>query len=736
MAAIASLPAVPILASVDMPLPPAFRALEELAFNLWWSWKAPARRMFSHIDSSAWARYRNPVQLLLSVPAQHWEVLLHDDHFMHNYQQVVREFRQYVDASRPTWFSQHQPAGGGGPIAYFSTEFGFHESLPIYCGGLGVLSGDHCKSASDLGLPFVGVGLFYRNGYFRQEVDMDGRQQHIYPGLDVDRLPMQAVADGRGRRLLVEIPIGERKLYAMAWRLLVGRISVLLLDTDVPENSPEDRPITSQLYVVGREMRLLQELVLGWGGVRLLRQLGIEPGCWHMNEGHSAFLGLERARLLMQEGGVSFDEACRIVRASALFTTHTPIPAGNEVFEASLVMKYLRPMALDLGVPVESLLELGRAFRGRGDHQEFNLTVLAIRLASWVNGVSHMHASVATEMWRHVLEAEPQGQVNNRVAAVTNGVHTETWCGLYMDELLDQHLGRHWPQKLLDRDAWSAVRSIPDDELWHVHQDQKLRLLTFLRKQIAHSVARYGAAPEQIQAAARLFGQDVLTLGWARRFVEYKRAALIFRDWERVKALLLNPDRPVQLIFSGKAHPADREGQALIQRIVEISIRSELRDHVVFLEDYNMRTARMLVQGVDLWLNTPRAPREASGTSGQKVPINGGVNLSVLDGWWPEGFAGTNGWAIESPPEYVHNPDAADWADATRLYELLEREVVPLFYDRDTEGIPHGWVERMKDSMISVIPAFSSIRMVAEYAIEGYFPAMARAQRFNHARVG
>jgi starch phosphorylase len=709
----------------DIELPKEVARLRDLAYNLWWTWNPQARRMFSHIYPGLWAIYRNPVELLINIEPHHWETLLEDEVFLTMYKSVLREFDTYMKSLQNTWFAKNFANYQGGPIAYFSTEFGFHESLHGYSGGLGVLSGDHCKSASDLGLPFIGVGLLYKHGYFEQEIEPDGRQQHFYPAYDFSRLPMLPVLGDNGRQLTVGVDFPDRTVYARVWLAQVGRVPTLLLDTDTNRNSPSDRPITGQLYVSGRDMRVCQEVVLGVGGVRTLQALGITPSAWHMNEGHSAFLGLERIRVLIKQG-MSFADACKDVAKNSIFTTHTPVPAGNEAFDLDLIRKYFKGWCEEVGVSMDQLIDMGLSYPGRG-HQPFSLTVLALHLSSYCNGVSQLHGDVSNDMWRHVYkELKPH---EKPIQAITNGIHTQTWLGFQMSELFDKYLTPAWRENLMDDLFWKrGVANIPDKDLWDVHNLQKENLVRFARARVRNQLARHGASPDELKSVEELLDPNALTIGFARRFATYKRADLLFRDFDRLRSILKDADMPVQMIFAGKAHPADKPGQELIRRIFEVSMHSDLRGHIVFLENYNMRVARMLVQGVDVWLNNPRRPHEASGTSGMKSPINGGINFSIADGWWCEAMTedSSNGWTIGNGQEF-DNPDMQDYEDSESLYKILEEQLVPLYYKRDANGLPADWIKVMKNSMATVTPRFSTARMVRDYCQQAYMPAAKRA---------
>ena len=703
----------------DIELPRELERLYDLAYNLWWTWHRPARQVFASIDPDIYGRYRNPVQLMLSVEPAHWEKLLQSDYFLRNAARVLADFEIYLRAE-DTWFGARFPGYAGGPVAYFSMEYGVHQSLALYSGGLGVLSGDHCKSASDLGLPFVAVGLLYRHGYFRQTIDADGRQQHTYPEYDFHRLPIRPAMGHTGREVVVKVPLPEREVAVKVWVAQVGRVPLVLLDTDIPQNDPADRPITNILYIRGRAMRLAQEMVLGIGGARALEALRIEPAVWHMNEGHSALLQLERMRVLVARGR-SADEARARVRRDAVFTTHTPVPAGNEQFDLDLTRRYLAPLCQSARLAPEEVLGWGNAFQP-GSETSFNLTALALRLSSYANGVSRLNAEVAGAMWSALREAAPEVPA---VEPITNGVHPTTWMGEEVLRLLTRALGAGWSERLLAPEDWARILDLDDDELWQAHLAQAERLGRFLRSRLREQFARHGASPEQLRQVSTLFRADSLTIGFARRFATYKRASLIFSDLDRLEALLSNPERPVQILFAGKAHPADLPGQEIIQRIFELSLEERFRGRVFFLEDYDMRVAAMLVQGVDVWLNTPRRPMEASGTSGQKAAMNGALNVSVLDGWWPEAWNGENGWVIGNGEQ--GSLVEQDLVDAQSLYRTLEESVIPTYYELDEARRPRRWIAMMKRSLATITPNFSSLRMVRDYTVEAYMPAAGRS---------
>ncbi|MGD9873600.1 MAG: alpha-glucan family phosphorylase [Kiritimatiellia bacterium] len=706
----------------DIQVPQEFSRLRDLAYNLWWSWTPEARLLFSNIDTYLWSRYRNPVELLINIEPHHWERLLNSGgNFVSQYRKVIRDFDNYMNPDDPTWFQQHYPDYKGGKIAYFSTEFGLHESIGIYCGGLGVLSGDHAKAASDLGIPFVGVGVLYRKGYFHQNIDLDGRQHHIYNNFDFYRLPLRPMHNAAGRDLVVTVDYPDRQVYARVWQLTVGRVQLYLLDTDIMENDPGDRPMTAQLYVRGREMRLCQELMLGIGGVRALRELKITPSVWHMNEGHSAFQVVERIRAHMAEG-MTWKDACATIRGNTLFTTHTPVPAGNEAFEPSLVEKYLRVHTEKMGVEVQQMLDLGKSYP-EGGAQPFNLTAVGLRFSHYNNGVSKLHGEVANHMWHHLYPgAKPTDQ---NIKAVTNGVHIATWLGHDIRTIIEEVLGSGWHGYEADPEFWKGIFKIKDKDLWAAHQSQKDRMIRLVRHRLVEQFARHGKGPDSIREMNRMLDPNVLTIGFARRFATYKRAGLIFRDYDRLRRIITNAEHPVQIIFSGKAHPADEPGQGLVRDIVTKAIYSDLKGYIFFVEDYDIRIARHLVQGVDIWMNTPRRPREASGTSGMKAAINGALNFSISDGWWPEAFNEKNGWIIGGGYQ-TDNEDEQDYRDSTSLYEILQNQIIPLYYGNRKAGCPCEWVQWMKESMATIIPGFSAARMLQDYTRDAYMPTAAR----------
>ncbi|MBA2720777.1 MAG: alpha-glucan family phosphorylase [Chloroflexi bacterium] len=714
---------VPTIPGASFRLPPQLEGLRALAYNLYWAWHPRTRVIWSRIDRKTWNRHRNPIPVLAG-PVD-WSLLLDDTSFMAEVRELLRDFNRYLENGSDRWFVRHHASELPGPVAYFCAEYGLYESLGIYSGGLGVLAGDHMKTTSDMALPFIGVGLMYRRGYFHQTIDADGHQEHAYPDYDLSRLPVGRVQGRDGEPLKVTIALPGRDLQIAVWAVQVGRTPVILLDTDIPENDDADRPITHILYVRGREMRLHQELVLGVGGVRALRALGIDPAVWHLNEGHSAFLLAERAREFVATG-VELDTAWDRVRRDSVFTIHTPVSAGNERFATDLVRQVAGPLldgdgrAQTGGVPIDKVLEIGVG--ADGDPTQFDMTGFSLRLTNDANAVSQLHAATADTTWRGISPHPIRG--------VTNGIHVPSWMGNAMSETLAGELDADLDDLDEESDVgpfWNHLDTLSTAELWAAHQREKLELAIFARRRLRNQFARHGEAPTVLDAVESALDPDILTIGFARRFATYKRAGLLFSDLDRMARILWNEDRPVQVVFAGKAHPADRPGQQVIQEIFGRSRSELLRGRVFILEDYDMRIGRYLVAGVDVWLNNPRRPLEASGTSGMKAAMNGAVNVSVLDGWWDEGFVGDNGWAIGGREM---NPDegAQDWSDAQDLYRILEDDVVPRYYQRDADGLPTAWVDLMRRSMASTMWRFSTTRMLRDYVERMYLPAAEAAR--------
>jgi starch phosphorylase len=711
--------------NVHPNLPKELRHLQDLAMNLWFCWNWEAVRLFLHLDPVLWEKsYQNPVEMLGRLPREKLEEAARDESFLANLERIYEKFSEYL--SRTSWFGETYREHKNFQVAYFSCEYGIDEGLPVYSGGLGILSGDHLKSSSDLGIPLVGVGLLYQKGYFRQYLNTDGWQQERYPVNDWYNMPVTLERDGDGRPLTINVEIGEDQVIAQIWRVQVGRTPLYLLDTNIPENTGKHRDITDQLYGGDREMRIRQEILLGVGGVRALQTIGLEPTVYHINEGHSAFLALERIRNLMVSRGLSFSEAWEIVWATTVFTTHTPVPAGNEYFDADLVKKYFSGFAAELGLTWEEFMAFGQEQPGRSSR--FCLTVLALNMAAFCNGVSELHGHVSRRMWAMLWPDLPESEVP--ITHITNGIHSRSWLSHDMGDLFERYLGPKFVKEPADQRVWERVDLIPDVELWRTHQRRKERLVFFARKRLKDQLRRREAGSKSIREADEVLNSRILTIGFARRFATYKRATLLFRDPDRLKRLLTNPERPVQIIIAGKAHPHDTPAKELIRTIVRFAKDPQLRNHIVFIEDYDINVARYFVQGIDVWLNTPLRPLEASGTSGMKVVVNGGLNVSVLDGWWCEGYAPDRGWAIGSG-EIYDNPDEQDYVESEALYGILEREIVPLFYERDRNDVPRGWVAFMKSSMKKLGAEFNTHRMLVDYTTKTYLPAHLAGMRLR-----
>jgi starch phosphorylase len=703
---------IPTLPGAAFGLPPQLEGLRSLSYNLWWSWTPRARALFSRIDGLSWSRYRNPVEVLSQPIA--WSDLLDDPAFMAECSQVLDEFKRYMAGGRDHWFNREHNASLTGPIAYLCAEYAFHESLGVYSGGLGVLAGDHIKTASDMAMPFVGVGLLYKHGYFRQTIDADGHQEHAYLDYDLARLPILRVLEPAGDPLTLALEVPGRDIWAAVWLVQVGRVPVLLLDTDIPDNAESDRPVTHQLYVRGRRMRLYQEIVLGVGGIRALDALGIRPAVWHLNESNAALSFVERGRVLCSKG-VPIDDALEALRDTTVFTVHAATAAGDERFDTTVIEELLGQGTEEKpDLVLRALMPLAEG--PYGPHQ-FDLTALALRLSCRANATSHLHATTANTIYFNIRRSP--------LLAVTNGIHLPTWVGQPMRDVYERYLGADLDNidttTSVNR-SWERTDKIPDVELWESHQRQKLELMIFTRNRLRHQFSRHGESPEVLEELEDRLDMNALTIGFARRFTTYKRASLLLSDMDRLSQILWNPQRPVQVIFAGKAHPADRPGQGVIQEIFARSRSPRLRGRVFILEDYDMRVARFMVQGVDVWLNNPRRPLESSGTSGMKAACNGVLNLSVLDGWWDEGWTGDNGWAIGGR-EVDPDEDAQDHADAQDLYRLLEEEVVPLWFARNESDIPEGWTAQMRRSIATTMWRFSTTRMLHEYVEQMYLHA-------------
>ena len=702
-------------------LPSRLKALDRLSLNLRWSWDHATIELFRNLDRDLWEETgHNPRLMLGRIDQKRLIELASDEAFLAQMDRVANDLDDYLAGAG--WFLRKHSEALGLTIAYFSAEFGLTECVPNYAGGLGILAGDHLKSASDLGLPLVGVGLLYQGGYFHQYLNADGWQQETYPINDFHVLPVESVANSQGKALMVELSFPGRKVLVRVWKIEVGRVPLFLLDTNVKENTAEDRRITGALYGGDRELRIQQEIVLGIGGMKALRALGVRPTVCHMNEGHSAFLGLDRTRVLMEELGLPYHEARQVAAAGNIFTTHTPVPAGFDRFDPALVEKYFREYSQKLGLTFEQLLGYGRQ-NGSDPGEPFNMAFLAARHSSYANAVSRLHGDVARKMAQPMWAGYPLHEVP--IGYVTNGVHIRSWISMEMSALLNRYLGPRWAEEPAGNGTWSRVDRIPDEELWRVHKIRRERLVHYARTRLVSQLRQRGGSDAEIEISRAVLDPDVLTIGFARRFATYKRATLLLRDSARFKRILTDAKRPVQILFAGKAHPHDNEGKELIRQVIRFGRDPEVRRHIVFLEDYDISVARYLVQGVDVWLNTPRRPNEASGTSGMKLLANGGLNLSVLDGWWAECCDRDVGWAIGNGEEYA-DPDYQDQVESEALYNLMENDVAPLFYDRDSAGIPRNWVARMKASMKKLSPVFSTARMVTEYTERFYIPAHQR----------
>ena len=699
-------------------LPSRIKRLNELSFNLWWVWNPTAMRLFNRIDNFVWERVNhNPIRFLNEIPRSALDVISQDSIYLNIYDKVFKQFDHYMNTTE-TWFSTNHPENQG-TIAYFSMEFGLHETLPIYSGGLGVLSGDHLKEASDIGLPLVGVGLLYSEGYFSQKISEDGWQEAINNPIDFDSLPINLVKDASGEEIRIQVSFPDGIVSARIWELRVGRVPLYLMDTNIPDNDPFVRQLTTRLYWSDINLRIMQEVLLGVGGVRVLRALGITPTAWHMNEGHAAFLSIERAREIVASGSMSFTQALQICKKSNIFTTHTPVPAGNDEFPLWLIDKYLSTLWPELKISRDEFVNLAKNQENWGE--SFSMPILALRNSAARNAVSELHGVVSRKMWNFLWPEKAVEDVP--IGYVTNGVHTATWLARRMRVLYDQHLGESWNHRVDDPDFWNNIGLIPNRELWDVRNHLKRKLAFYTQERARRRWVQGGYHPVQVVASGVMLDPYVLTIGFARRFATYKRANLILKDFDRLLEIINNPNRPVQIIFAGKAHPADEPGKMLIQEVYRAVKKAENGGRIVFLEDYDMNIARYLVQGVDVWMNTPRRPNEASGTSGMKAAVNGALNFSVLDGWWREAYNGENGWAIG--PDADLTSSVQDETDLESLYRTLEQEIIPLYYDnRDATDMPTEWVDRIKTSLRTNTPRFSMRRMLKEYTEKYYLLAM------------
>ena len=705
--------------TVNPQLPKRINKLSTIANNLWWSWNTEFLRLFQRIDGDLWEQSnKNPVKFLKHVSQESLENSAKDISFLKEYDKVVEEFEGYMN-SKNTWFNKNYPEEKNDLIAYFSAEYGLDQTIPIYSGGLGILSGDHLKSASDLGIPLVAVGLLYKDGYFSQKIDGDGKQQSEYNQIDLYDLPINPVKNEIGDDLIIYVKFPKRRLYLKVWSINVGRIKLYLLDSDIDKNNPEDRDVTLKLYGGDQEMRIRQEIVLGQAGVQLLtKYLKLDPTVYHMNEGHSAFLNLEIIKNIIAEKKVSFDVAKDIASSKTVFTTHTPVPAGNDIFPLDLVEKYFKDFWPQLGLSRDEFMKLGMK-PGNELDSGFNMGILALKIAGKKNGVSKLHGAVSRELfgeiWPNIASNEAP------IGYVTNGIHTCSWLAPKLKELYNKYLIPYWQDSMYQDQVWEKIKNIPNDKLWGVHNDRKLKLLKIVKENTTERLRRSGYSYEAINEIVSKLNPNALTIGFARRFATYKRATLIFKDLERITQILNDSERPVQLIFAGKAHPADKEGQDLIKYIHQVSMMPQFKGKIFLLENYNIAMSRYLISGVDVWLNNPRRPMEASGTSGQKASVNGVINFSVLDGWWAEGYNQKNGWTIGTNAEY-NSYEEQDQADSQSLYRTLEEKIIPTYYDRNDRNLPLKWIEIMKNSIISTGGKYSTARMLVDYANKYYMP--------------
>ncbi len=709
-------------------LPERLKALSDIAHNLWWCWNHDAIDLFHRLDRDLWTEVnQNPCTMLGRVSQLRLEDLAEDDSFLAHMDRVATSLKTYMASN--TWKERNPEAPENFRVAYMSAEFGLHESLRIYSGGLGILAGDHLKAASDLGLPLVGIGLLYRGGYFSQYLSSDGWQQETYPHNDFYNIAITHERDAQGAPLTIRVPYPEGMVTAYVWRCQVGRVPLYLLDCDHPDNSPAAKAITAQLYGGDRETRVRQEIMLGMGGVYTMHALNIQPTTYHMNEGHAAFMTLQRIKDLVTDEGLKFEEAIETVKANSFFTTHTPVPAGNDMFEAALVERYFGNYCREVGIPFERLLQLGRQ-NPSDTHEPFCMTVLALRLSAGANGVSKLHGEVARNMWNLTWKDIPEDEVP--ITSITNGIHTRSVISRDLSDLYDRYLGPGWVNSPDDHSIWQRIDDVPDTELWRTHERRRERLVNFARRRLVKQHENRGATDAELKICREVLNPDALTIGFARRFATYKRATLILRDPERLERILTNPGRPVQFIIAGKAHPQDAAGKQLIRELYQVGRDPDLQRHFIFLEDYDINVARYMVQGVDCWLNTPRRPMEASGTSGMKASANGALNISIPDGWWCEAeHLGPNGWSIGRGENY-ESLEEQDRVESEMLYELLEKEVVPTFYERGSDDLPREWIRRMKSAIRTIGPVFNTYRMVQEYTDRCYIPS---GQRRNALRA-
>lgn len=705
--------------TVRPQLPKRISKLYDISYNLWWSWNTEFLKLFKLLDIDMWEKIgKNPVKFLKMVSQEKLENAAKDPEFLKEYDKVVKDFNDYI-SSKDTWFKKNYPNNSTDLIAYFSAEYGLDETIPIYSGGLGILSGDHMKSSSDMGIPLVGIGLLYKSGYFHQKINGYGQQETEYHAIDISLLPITPVKDHEGKDLLIYLKFPKKNLYLKVWQIKVGRNTLYLMDSDIEENIQEYRNITSTLYGGDQEMRIRQEMVLGMGGVNLLYTLGLKPTIYHMNEGHSSFLTLELIKNMMKYKQVSFEIAKDIVSSMTAFTTHTPVPAGNDIFPLSLVEKYFDGFWDRLGLSKEEFLRLGMDPNADINKSGFDMGILALKIAGKKNGVSKLHGAVSRELFSKVWPDVPANE--SPIEYVTNGVHTCSWLAPTVKDLYNKYLEPYWQDNIQEDEVWKNIEKIPDEELWSVHQSRKEKLLKMVKNSTIERLRRYNYSYDDIEQMVGNINPNVLTIGFARRFATYKRATLIFRDLERITQIFNEKNMPVQIIFAGKAHPGDREGQELIRVIHDISLKPQFKGKVFILENYNIGMSRYLISGVDVWLNNPRRPLEASGTSGQKAAINGVINFSVLDGWWAEGYNQKNGWTIGTNAEYK-SYEVQDDADSKSIYDTLENKIIPMYYDKNEKGYSDDWVRIMKNTIESNSGRFSTSRMLEDYTKQIYIP--------------
>ena len=705
--------------TVRPQLPKRISKLYDISYNLWWSWNTEFLRLFKKIDMDLWEKCeKNPVKFLRLVSQDRLEEAASDQEFLKEYDKIVRNFEDYMDA-KSTWYSKKYPNSAHDLIAYFSAEYGLDETVAIYSGGLGILSGDHLKSSSDMGIPLVGIGLLYKHGYFHQVINGFGQQETVYKDVDLTTLPIHTVKDDEGNDLLISLKFPLKNIYLKVWRIEVGRVTLYLLDSDIEANIEEYRDVTTTLYGGDQEMRIQQEIVLGMGGVQLLYRLGLKPTVYHMNEGHSSFLTLELIKNVMKTKQVSFEIARNIVSAETVFTTHTPVPAGNDIFPKNLVERYFDKYWDKLGISKQEFLELGTKPQEDVNTSGFNMGILALKIAGKKNGVSKLHGAVSRDLFGDVWTNVPANEAP--IDYVTNGVHTCSWLAPTMKDLYNEYLRPYWQDNIQDDDVWKDIEKIPDEELWKIHQARKEKLLKIVKNSTVTRLRRYNYSYEDIDEIVGKLDPNVLTIGFARRFATYKRATLIFRYLERITKIFNEKNMPIQIIFAGKAHPQDVEGQKLIQFIHDLALKPQFKGKIFLLENYNIGMSRYLVSGVDVWLKNPRRPLEASGTSGQKAAVNGVINFSVLDGWWAEGYNQKNGWTIGTNAEYK-NYDEQDDADANSMYDTLENKIMPTYYDKNEKGYSDNWLKIMKNCIISNAGKFSTARMLQDYVSKMYIP--------------